>query len=257
MIIPQTSRTFVYCCFRVVAALVIIIFILPKTAALLAVVLVVYYFIQKLYVTTSRQLKRLDAITRSPIFSHFSETITGSSTIRAYNAINRFEAQSNSMINLNNKCYWLSIIGYRWLGLRLDFLGNIVIFLTAALTVYDRENLTAGETGLVVSYAMSVTQLLTWTVRMVSELETNVVSVERINEYSHNKEEDEWEKDVKPATDWPSKGVVEFVDYSTRYREGTPMVLKNLNVKFDSLDKVNKTLRHSNQIVAFFDLFMC
>lgn len=193
---------------------------------------------QKLYVTTSRQLKRLDAITRSPIFSHFSETITGASTIRAYGATGRFEKQSNSKINLNNKCYWLSIIGYRWLGLRLDFLGNVVIFLTAGLAVFERENLTSGDVGLVVSYAMSITQLLTWTVRMVSELETNVVSVERINEYSNNQHEDEWEKDVKPPSNWPSNGVVEFEDYSTRYREGTPLVLKNLSVKFDSLEKV-------------------
>ena len=196
-------------------------------------------FPQKLYVTTSRQLKRLDAITRSPIFSHFSETITGSSTIRAYNATARFEQQSNSKINLNNKCYWLSVIGSRWLGLRLDFLGNFVIFLTAGLAVYDRDNLSAGDVGLTVSYAMSITQLLSWTVGIVSELETNVVSVERINEYCNNVEEDDWEKDTKPPADWPSKGVVEFEDYSTRYREGTPLVLKNLSVKFDSLEKVS------------------
>ena len=153
--------------FRVVAALFIIIYIVPKITLFLLVVLVVYYIIQKLYVTTSRQLKRLESITRSPIYSHFSETITGSSTIRAYNATQRFTDQSNSKINLNNKSSWLSIIGYRWLSLRLDFLGNVVIFLTAAFVVIERD-LDAGSVGLIISYAMNITQLLTWTVRMVS-----------------------------------------------------------------------------------------
>ena len=74
---------------------------------------------------------------------------------------------------------------------------------------------------------------------MISELETNVVSIERINEYANNKEEDDWEKDFKPPSDWPKNGVVEFKDYSARYREGTNLVLKDLSVKFDSLDKVN------------------
>lgn len=121
MLIPNTFRMYISCMFRVFAAFIIITYIIPKIFVFLILVLILYYFIQKLYVTTSRQLKRLDAITRSPIYSHFSETVTGASVIRAYSATERFTNMSNSKINLNNKCYWLSIIGYRWLGLRLDF----------------------------------------------------------------------------------------------------------------------------------------
>ena len=188
--------------------------------------------------TTSRQLTRLESITKSPIYNHFSETIAGTSTIRAYNASKRFTEQSNSKINLSNKCFWLSLIGTRWLGLRLDFLGNIVVFLTTAFVVFDRNNLDAGTVGLIVSYAMNITELLTWSVRMLSDLETNVVSVERINEYSNNKEEDDWEKEYKPPANWPQKGIIDFNDYSTRYREGTNLVLKNLSFKVDSTQKV-------------------
>lgn len=81
-----------------------------------------------------------------------------------------------------------------------------MIFLTAAFVVYQRDSIDAGSVGLIVSYAMNITGLLTWAVRMISELETNVVSVERINEYSNNKEEDAWVKDYKPPEDWPLKG---------------------------------------------------
>jgi len=236
--IPHTARTFVSCMFRVIAAIAIISWTIPKILIPFAFVLVIYYFIQKLYVTTSRQLKRLESITRSPIYSHFSETITGTSTIRAFDACERFTEQSNAQIHLSNTCYWLSIIGYRWLGLRLDFLGNVVVFLTSAFVVFDRENLDAGQVGLIVSYAMNMTVLLTWAVRMISELETNVVSVERLNEYSNNVAEDDWVKDYRPPADWPQKGVVDFHDYSTKYREGTSLVLKNLSFKINSTDKI-------------------
>lgn len=173
-------KTFITCAFRVIAAFVIIVYTLPIISIPLAFILVLYYFIQKLYVATSRQLKRLESITRSPIYSHFSESITGVSTIRAYNATGRFTEESKAKIDMNNKTWWLTIIGNRWIGLRLDFVGTLVVFLTAALTVYKKESLNAGSVGLIVSYAMNMTALLTWAVRMVSELETNVVSIERI-----------------------------------------------------------------------------
>ena len=68
--------------------------------------------------------------------------------------------------------------------------------------------------------------------------ETNAVSIERINEYCNNEEEDEWVKEVRPNDDWPRNGEIEFVDYSTRYREGTKLILKDLSFKVDSLEKV-------------------
>ncbi|KAK4337172.1 hypothetical protein RND71_043488 [Anisodus tanguticus] len=85
---------------------------------------------------------------------------------------------------------------------------------------------------------MNVTQVLNWIIRTASELETNLVSVERVNEYCKNTEEDLWEKDVQLPANWPSEGKVQFVDYSTRYRQETDLVIKDLNVDFDSLQKI-------------------
>ena len=138
--------------------------------------------LQKFYVATSRQLKRLESVTRSPIYSHFGETLSGVQTIRAYGATKRFIADSNNKVDTNQRCYFPSFIANRWLALRLEFCGNLIVFFSAAFAVVSREQfaLQPGFIGLILTYSLSVTQTLNWLVRMTSEVETNIVSVERI-----------------------------------------------------------------------------
>ena len=94
-----------------------------------------------------------------------------------------------------------------------------IIFCAALLAVLGRDALSPGLVGLSVSYALSVTQTLNWLVRMASEVETNIVAVERLKEYSDTAKEAEWNlEDTKPKDGWPSEGKIEFKEYSTRYR---------------------------------------
>lgn len=90
-----------------------------------------------------------------------------------------------------------------------------------------------------ISYALQITENLNWFVRMISELETNVVAVERVSEYTKTPvEADLINEFQRPLPDWPSKGVVEFKNYSTRYRSGLDLVLKNINFKVNEAEKV-------------------
>ena len=88
------------------------------------------------------------------------------------------------------------------------------------------------------SYALNLTSKINSVISSLCSWETDAVSIERINEYCHNEEEDEWVKDVRPEADWPRNGEIEFIDYSTRYRMGTNLVLKNLNFKVNGTEKV-------------------
>jgi ABC-type multidrug transport system fused ATPase/permease subunit len=105
-------------------------------------------------------------------------------------------------------------------AIRLDFAGNFVTFFAALFAVISRnENwgISAEEVGLSISYALSVTQVLNWLVRNVSELEGNVVSVERIVEYSNIETEAPWViENARPGKDWPPSGQIHFSDYQTR-----------------------------------------
>ena len=187
-------------------------------------------------------MKRLESVTRSPIYSHFGETLAGVHTIRAYGAARRFINDSNHIVDTNQRCYYPNFISNRWLALYLDFCGNFIILSAATFAVTYRDILQPGIVGLLLTYALSVTQMLNWFVRMTSEMESNVVSVERISEYCELVSEKEWVRPVNSEPTipefWPSNGEVKFDDYSVRYREGLDMVLNSISINIQSGEKI-------------------
>ncbi|SCV04479.1 LAMI_0H16468g1_1 [Lachancea mirantina] len=201
----------------------------------------VYIFYQQYYLRTSRELRRLDSVTRSPIYAHFQETLGGISTIRGYGQEDRFIHINQARVDNNMSAYYPSVNANRWLAYRLEFLGSIIIFSAATLSVFKlrQGSLTAGMIGLSLSYALQITQSLNWIVRMTVEVETNIVSVERIKEYSNLKPEaPQIIKDNRPAEDWPTKGDIVFENYSTRYRSELGLVLKGINLHVKPKEKI-------------------
>ncbi|XP_017271649.1 canalicular multispecific organic anion transporter 2 isoform X1 [Kryptolebias marmoratus] len=211
----------------------------PMFLIVIAPLMVFYWWVQRFYVATSRQLKRLESVSRSPIYSHFSETITGSSVIRAYGRHTAFVLMSDIKVDENQKSYYPGIVSNRWLGVRIEFIGNCLVLFAALFAVIGKKSLNPGLVGLSVSYALQVTMSLNWMVRMTSDLENNIVAVERVKEYSETKPEAPWEvEDKKPPPEWPMKGNVEFHNYSVRYREGLDLVLKNLTLNVTGGEKI-------------------
>ncbi|KAK8782898.1 hypothetical protein V5799_015760, partial [Amblyomma americanum] len=175
--------------FRTVVSFILISMENPIFLAAVIPLLVIYYFVQKFYIATSRQLKRLESISRSPIYVHFSETVSGGSSIRAYGAGERFVARSNELTDVNHSSFFPSIAASRWLSIRLEFLGYSIVFIAALLAVLTRETLSPGLAGLSVSYALTVTSTLNMLVRATSDTETNLVAVERCFEYTRTPQE--------------------------------------------------------------------
>uniref|UniRef100_H3ACU6 ABC-type glutathione-S-conjugate transporter n=1 Tax=Latimeria chalumnae TaxID=7897 RepID=H3ACU6_LATCH len=228
-------RTFWY----TVAVLLICCALTPMFLLMIVPLTLFYWWVQRFYVATSRQLKRLESVSRSPIYSHFSETITGSSVIRAYGRQTSFIGISDKKVDENQKCYYPSIVANRWLGVRIEFIGTCIVLFAALFAVIGRKNLNPGLVGFSLSYALQVTMSLNWMVRMTSDLETNIVAVERVKEYSETKTEAPWIiPEKRPPKDWPIEGQVDFVNYSVRYRDGLDLVLKNLNLSVKGGEKV-------------------
>ncbi|KAL6250098.1 ATP-binding cassette glutathione S-conjugate transporter ycf1 [Rhinocladiella similis] len=214
----------------------------PIFLALVVPLGAVYIVYQRYYLRTSRELKRLDSVSRSPIYAHFQESLGGVSTIRAYRQSKRFIQENEWRMDANLRAYFPSISANRWLAVRLEFIGSIIILAAAVfaiISVTTGSGLTAGMVGLAMSYALQITQSLNWIVRQTVEVETNIVSVERVLEYAELPSE---APDVlfksRPSIGWPAHGQITFDDYTTRYREGLDPVLKNINLSIKAREKI-------------------
>jgi len=148
---------------------VFIILILPLGA--------IYLYIQRYYLRTSRELKRLDSISKSPIFAHFQESLGGITTIRAYRQQQRFALENEWRVDANLRAYFMSINANRWLAVRLEFIGSFIILAAAGfaiIAVSTGGGPSAGMVGLAMAYALQITQSLNWIVRQTVEVETYV-----------------------------------------------------------------------------------
>lgn len=214
----------------------------PAFTAFVIPIALTYYWIQRYYLRTSRELKRLDSVSRSPIYAHFQESLGGVSTIRAYRQQERFELENEWRIDANLKAYFPSVSANRWLAVRLEFIGAVVILAAAGLSIISiaqRTGNRSGIVGLAMSYALQITTALNWIVRQTVEVETNIVAVERVLEYARlPSEAPEIIPNRRPPVSWPAKGELDFKNYSTRYREGLDLVLKNINLDIKSHEKI-------------------
>ncbi|KAJ1870219.1 hypothetical protein LPJ57_005388, partial [Coemansia sp. RSA 486] len=177
----------------------------------------------------------------SPIYASFQESLVGAATIRAYGQSDRFMAENLRKVDSNQRCVYPYLSLNRWLAVRLEFMSAFIIFATALLGVlsllYGKGD--AGLVGLSVTYALQSTQQINWMLRMECDLENSMCDYVRIQEFQDlPSEAPEIIEDNRPAKSWPEQGMVEFEGYSTRYRDGLDLVLKDLSFRVEPRQKV-------------------
>ncbi|KAJ2500948.1 hypothetical protein GGH96_002362 [Coemansia sp. RSA 1972] len=240
--LPRSVSSMVNTMVNVVSAVAVIGMSTPLVLVLMLSLAFVYRYLQQRYLRSSRELRRLDSTTRSPIFAHFQESIGGVPTIRAYNQQPRFVYENESRVGLNMRAYYTYLSLNRWLSLRLEMLGNTILLGTTLLAIGSVQYFGYGDAGLVglaATYALDFTSTINWSVRSYTEVENSMIQLERINEYAElPSEAPEVIEDRRPAASWPKQGMVEFKDYSMRYREELDLVLKGLSFRVQPNQKV-------------------
>uniref|UniRef100_A0A8C6AL61 Multidrug resistance-associated protein 1-like n=1 Tax=Monodon monoceros TaxID=40151 RepID=A0A8C6AL61_MONMO len=186
----------------------------------------------------SRQIRRLAGASRSPVLSHFSETLLGVSTIRAFGHEQRFIQQNKDVVNENLVCFYNNVISNRWLSVRLEFLGNLMVLFASLLAMQAGNSMDSAIVGLSISYALNITQSLNFWVRKACEIETNAVSIERVCEYENMDKEAPWIMSKRPPSQWPNKGIVEFVNYQARYRDDLGLALQDITFQSHGEEKI-------------------
>ncbi|XP_053568742.1 ATP-binding cassette sub-family C member 10 isoform X2 [Bombina bombina] len=229
--LPFILNIFLANVFGLLGMLVMISFGLPWILLVLVPLGLLYYHIQRFYRHTSRELKRLHSITLSPIYNHFSETMTGLSTIRAMRHIDRFELECESRLELNQRCLFVSNTAAQWLDIRLQMIGVIVVTAIAVIAIIQHQRAAGnpGLVGLALSYALSITGLLSGLISSFTQAEAMMVNVERAEEYSTTLPSEPANGTIEVESDWPSKGHIEFRDAVLCYRLGLPNALDGVN----------------------------
>ncbi|XP_078361825.1 ATP-binding cassette sub-family C member 4-like [Oculina patagonica] len=195
---------------------------------------VVVVFISRYYLKTSRELKRLESICRSPVFSHISETVNGLDTIRTRGRQRDFVDQFCRYQDIHNQSYVMVLASGRWLGVRMDLLASLLIDAVALTAVVVSQD--AAFAGLALVYVIQTVNMTQFSVRTTSDVENYMTSVERVITYTKLDSEPGYKEERLPPEHWPREGNVTFQDVSLTYYPGGPKVLKkiNLSIKGDA-----------------------
>lgn len=240
--LPRSFNGFIMMVLKTAMTFVVVGTAIPSFLVVAFGLIFVYGYYQKYYISVQRELKRLVSLSRSPIFAHFQESLTGVESIRAYRQEERFSYINNANVDFNLKSLYMLRSINRWLSVRLQFIGSIVIWTSSSMLIYAatrRNPVSASMAGFVMSYALQVTSSMRMMVRMSAEVEANIVSAERCFEYCElPMEEDENAKFLELPAKWPSKGEVELKNFSTRYAKNLDYVLKDVSVAVRSGEKI-------------------
>uniref|UniRef100_A0A4W6FYI3 Multidrug resistance-associated protein 4 n=1 Tax=Lates calcarifer TaxID=8187 RepID=A0A4W6FYI3_LATCA len=236
-LLPWTFVDFIQVFLQVIGVIAVAAIIIPWILIPVVPLLAVFLFLRRYFLQTSRDIKRLESTTRSPVFSHLSSSLQGLSTIRAFKVQQKFQQMFDEYQDLHSEAWFLFLTTSRWFAVRLDGICSIFVTITAFGCLYLRDG-TPGAVGLALSYAVTLTGMFQWGVRQSAEIENMMTSVERVVEYAELESEAPWETDKQPPHDWPKTGSITFDRVNYSYSASEPLVLKNLTVVFTSREKV-------------------
>ena len=197
--------------------------------------------------SATRDLQRLEAVTRSPIFTHFSETLNGLSTIRAFGRTSRFEEQNFTLVAANTRCFFNQDLASQWIAQRLDFCSAAIAAITVLLPILVinfGSSLTASPAafGLCITYALELSAFLKFGTKMTLDIQRGMAGVERILEYAEGIPSEPTGGTAVPGTEggaqWPSAGRIVTTNMCVRYRPELPLALRGVSCVIEPCAKV-------------------
>ncbi|XP_061421515.1 ATP-binding cassette sub-family C member 10 isoform X3 [Lethenteron reissneri] len=238
--LPFIMNIFLAQLFGLVGAIVVMCYGLPWMALVLLPLAGVYFCVQKYYRFTSRELKRLGSVTLSPIYSHFAESLSGLAVIKAFRATDRFTRENEARLELNQRCQFAAVAVMQWLDVRLQMMGVVIVVSLAALAVLEHHlrGVDPGLVGLAIAYALSINGRLSGLVSSFTQTETQMVSVERVQEYRGIDSEEAHRHPTHVSPDWPQGGALKFDKVFLTYRPGLPFALNGISFCINPWEKV-------------------
>ncbi|KAF9929843.1 hypothetical protein FBU30_001156 [Linnemannia zychae] len=223
----------------VVTVILVVTFVTPTFLIAAALITVAYVFIGTYYITASRELKRIESVTKSPLYSHFGETLVGVSTIRAFGVETRFMEEVLAKLDNNNAPYYFLWMCNRWLSIRVDFMGSLVNFIAGILILLNIDKVTPGMAGMSLVSTLNIMGLVYWIVRIYTEMEMSLNSVERVQEYLVMPQEPPAIiPGSRPPAGWPFDGTIEIKDLTMQYAPDLKPALEGISISVRPREKI-------------------
>ncbi|XP_054595794.1 ATP-binding cassette sub-family C member 9 isoform X4 [Nothobranchius furzeri] len=262
--IPPTLESLTRSTLLCLSAIGVIASITPTFLIALVPLAVAFYFIQKYFRVASKDLQDLDDSTQLPLLCHFSETAEGLTTIRAFRHEARFKQRMLELTDTNNTAYLFLSAANRWLEVRTDYLGAVIVLTAAVASIlsfqYGYPLANVGLVGLGLTYALTVTNYLNWVVRNLADLEVQMAAVKKVNSFLSTESENyEGSMDSSQVPEnWPHDGEIKIHDLCVRYDPMLKPVLKHVSAYIKPGQKVGICGRtgsgKSSLSLAFFNM---
>lgn len=243
--LPLKLTDFTTLVLNLTATVVMIIYSIPMMAIPIALLSIVYNLIRLYFLPISRELQRLIGVLSSPIISHIEESIHGLEIIRSYDQNERFVYKNHRNIDNLTRVMLIQSSSNRWLAIRLEAVSSLVTYLSIILAIVSLETnkpVSPPYLGLIISYSLALTGTLDTTVTVNTELEAELITIERIVEYFSLKPEVNESEEKNKMTfeqNWPSSGKIRFRGFNAKYEGTQDLVLKNINLMIQPGERIS------------------
>ncbi|KAI9809799.1 MAG: hypothetical protein M1825_000232 [Sarcosagium campestre] len=236
--LTDAMRMYFFTLAMIISVFILIIVFFHYFAIALGPLFLMFLFSAGYYRASAREMKRHESVLRSVVFSRFGEALSGTASIRAYGLGDRFVRSIRESLDEMDSAYFLTFSNQRWLSVRLDCIGNLLVLTTAILVVTSRFNVNPSIAGLVLSYILSIVQMIQFTVRQLAEVENAMNATERVHYYGTELEEEAPLRLGDVPTQWPEKGQITFENVEMRYREKLPLVLRGFSMRVEGGERI-------------------
>jgi ABC-type multidrug transport system fused ATPase/permease subunit len=236
--IPTDLMAFVIQWVLIVSSAITVCIVLPTFTLPMVAVAIANVMIGINYVSSSRELKRLDSVTRSPVFSNFTETISGVATIRAFGATQHFLQVMMDCIDENVRPFFYGWSVNRWVSVRYSLSSAAINFAACAFALYNIGTLDVSLAGFGLSFVLMFADNMFWGIRQYTNVEMSFNAVERIIEFMEMDQEAPAITDLRPPPQWPIHGQIEVCDLEVKYAADLDPVLKGLTFSIKPQEKI-------------------
>ncbi|ORX49051.1 hypothetical protein DM01DRAFT_1309068 [Hesseltinella vesiculosa] len=235
--IPYCLVQFLVQWIQVISIMMIAAYTLPLFTIPIVVVAAANVGLGAMFVYASRELRRIESVTRSPILSHFTESVHGLITIRAYGATQQFLQRMIKYVDGSLRPTMLLGLVDRWISMRYGFMGTFISVVSAWLILLNLDHIDAAEAGFCLSFIFLFTDEMFYAINRYTSMEMAFNSMERAVEYLEISQEVD-QPSVVPPAQWPSKGAIEIQNLQVRYANDLDLVLKGISASISSGEKI-------------------